>query len=88
MRNLLARVPEGVQAMVAATVRTIFDQPNRVAAEAQLLQVVEALGDRFREAVQLVAAQTLQAARGGDAGPTGGQDGLTGAASHGGFSTT
>jgi transposase-like protein len=54
MRNLLARVPKSAQAMVAATVRTIFDQPDRVAAEAQLLQVVEALGDRFREAVQLL----------------------------------
>jgi putative transposase len=54
MRNLLARVPKSAQAMVAATVRTIFDQPDRPAAEAQLLQVVEALGDRFREAVQLL----------------------------------
>jgi putative transposase len=47
MRNLLARVPKSAQAMVAATVRTIFDQPDRAAAEAQLLQVVEALGERF-----------------------------------------
>jgi putative transposase len=54
MRNLQARVPKSAQAMVAATVRTIFDQPDRAAAEAQLLQVVEALGDRFREAVQLL----------------------------------
>jgi transposase-like protein len=54
MRNLLARVPKSAQAMVAATVRTIFDQPNRVAAAAQLLQVVAALGDRFRQAVQLL----------------------------------
>jgi transposase-like protein len=38
MRNLLARVPKSAQAMVAATVRTIFDQPDRTAAEAQLLQ--------------------------------------------------
>jgi putative transposase len=47
MRNLLARVPKSAQAMVAATVRTIFDQPDRAAAAAQLLQVVEALGERF-----------------------------------------
>jgi transposase-like protein len=54
MRNLLARVPQSAQAMVAATVRTIFDQPDRAAAEAQLLQVVEALQDRFRDAMQLL----------------------------------
>jgi transposase-like protein len=54
MRNLLARVPKSAQAMVAATVRTIFDQPDRAAAEAQLLQVVEALGERFRDAMQLL----------------------------------
>jgi putative transposase len=54
MRNLLARVPKSAQAMVAATVRTIFDQPDRMAAEAQLLHVVEALQDRFHEAMQLL----------------------------------
>jgi len=54
MRNLLARVPKSAQAMVAATVRTIFDQPDRTAAEAQLLQVVEALGERFPAVTQLL----------------------------------
>src|SRR5919198_2000177 len=54
MRNLLARVPKSAQAMVAATVRAIFDQPDRPAAEAQLLQVVEALGERFPAATQLL----------------------------------
>jgi transposase-like protein len=54
MRNLLARVPKSAQAMVAATVRTIFDQPDRAAAEAQLLQVVEALGERFPAVTQLL----------------------------------
>jgi transposase-like protein len=54
MRNLLARVPKSAQAMVAATVRTIFDQPERGAAEAQLLQVVEALGTRFPAVTQLL----------------------------------
>jgi transposase-like protein len=54
MRNLLARVPKNAQAMVAATVRTIFDQPDRAAAEAQLLQVVEALGERFPAVTQLL----------------------------------
>ena len=54
MRNLLSRVPKSAQAMVAATVRTIFDQPDRSAAEAQLLQVVEALGERFPAVTQLL----------------------------------
>jgi transposase-like protein len=54
MRNLLARVPKSAQAMVAATVRTIFEQPDRAAAEAQLLQVVEALGERFPAVTQLL----------------------------------
>jgi putative transposase len=56
MRNLLAlaRVPKSAQAMVAATVRTIFDQPDRAAAEAQLLQVVEALQERFPAVTQLL----------------------------------
>jgi putative transposase len=54
MRNLLARVPKSAQAMVAATVRTIFDQPDRAAAETQLLQVVEALAERFPTVTQLL----------------------------------
>ncbi len=54
MRNILARVPKSAQAMVAATVRTIFEQPDRAAAETQLLQVVEALQARFPAVVQLL----------------------------------
>jgi transposase-like protein len=54
MRNLLARVPKSAQALVAATVRTIFEQPARTAAAAQLLQVVEALQVRFPTVVQLL----------------------------------
>jgi putative transposase len=54
MRNLLARVPKSAQAMVAATVRTIFDQPDRATAEAQLLQVVEALTERFPTVTELL----------------------------------
>jgi putative transposase len=61
-RNLLARVPKSAQAMVAksaqamvaATVRTICDQPDRAAAETQLLQVLEALQARFPDVVQLL----------------------------------
>ncbi len=54
MRNLLSRVPTSAQAMVAATVRTIFEQQDRAAAEAQLLQVVEALEERFPAVTQLL----------------------------------
>jgi putative transposase len=54
MRNLLARVPKQAQAMVAATVRTIFEQPHRAAAETQLLVVIESLQARFPEVVQLL----------------------------------
>jgi hypothetical protein len=43
MRNLLAWALLGAQAMAATTVRTICNQPDRAAAEAQFLQVVEAL---------------------------------------------
>jgi putative transposase len=54
MRNILARVPKQAQAMVAATVRSIFEQPNRAAAETQLLVVIETLQDRFPQVVQLL----------------------------------
>jgi putative transposase len=40
-----------VQAMVAATVRTISRQPNRRGAQAQLARVVEMLRERFPHAV-------------------------------------
>ena len=39
MRNLLVRIPKGAQAMVAATVRPIFQQGSREEAQAQLRQV-------------------------------------------------
>jgi putative transposase len=52
LRNLLARVPKSAQAMVAAIVRTIVDQPDRAAAEAQFLPVVEALQDRFQTSLR------------------------------------
>ncbi len=54
MRNLLARVPKQAQAMVAATVRSIFQQPDRAAAQAQLGTVIAALGDRFPQVVELL----------------------------------
>jgi putative transposase len=54
LRNLLARVPKSAQAMVAATVRTIFQQPDRRAAQEQLARVVEMLQERFPAAVALL----------------------------------
>jgi putative transposase len=54
MRNLLARVPKSAQAMVAATVRPIFQQQSREQAQAQLAQVCALLGPRFPKAVELL----------------------------------
>lgn len=54
MRNVLARVPKSAQAMVAATVRTIFQQPSRQAASAQLTHVVLTLAKRFPPVVELL----------------------------------
>ena len=54
LRNVLALVPTTAQAMVAATVRTIFQQPDRAAAQAQLRQVCAALADRFPRVVRLL----------------------------------
>jgi transposase-like protein len=54
MRNLLARVPKSAQAMVAATVRPIFEQASREAAQEHLRQVCEVLGARFGRAVEFL----------------------------------
>jgi putative transposase len=54
MRNLLARVPKTAQAMVAATVRTIFQQPDRPSAQRQLREVCKTLQARFPHAVTLL----------------------------------
>src|SRR3712207_282809 len=54
MRNIVANVPKSAQAMVAATVRTIFEQPDRAAARAQLRQVCASLEARFPKVVALV----------------------------------
>jgi transposase-like protein len=54
MRNLLARVPKTAQAMVAATVRTIFQQPERTSAQRQLREVCQTLRARFPQAVALL----------------------------------
>ena len=54
MRNIVARVPKTAQAMVAATVRTIFQQPDRAAARAQLREVCATLQARFPKVVALL----------------------------------
>jgi transposase-like protein len=54
MRNVLSLVAKSAQAMVAATVRTIFEQADRPAAEAQLRHVGETLQARFPKVVQLL----------------------------------
>ena len=54
MRNVLARVSKSAQAMVAATVRTIFEQTDRASATAQLRHVCDLLSTRFPAVVQLV----------------------------------
>jgi len=56
LRNLLARVPKSAQAMVAATVRPIFQQQSREQAQAQLAQVCTLLGPRFPKVVELLEA--------------------------------
>ncbi|MEN8615509.1 IS256 family transposase [Dehalogenimonas sp. THU2] len=47
MRNALARVPRGAQAMVSAAIRTIFAQPDRDSACIQLRRVADNLKLRF-----------------------------------------
>jgi len=54
LRDVLARVPRSAQAMVAATVRSIFEQPDRAAAETQLLLVIETLRSRSPTVVRLL----------------------------------
>jgi putative transposase len=55
LRNLLAHVPQGDKAMVAAAVRTIFAQPNRPAASQQVQEVVKALEGRWPKAAKVLA---------------------------------
>jgi putative transposase len=46
MRNLLARVPKGHREMVAATIRTVFAQPDATAIRDQLRLVADMLRER------------------------------------------
>jgi len=54
MRNILAHVPKGDKAMVAAALRTIFAQPNREAAEQQLAEVVRVMRPRWPKAAEVL----------------------------------
>ena len=55
MRNLLTRVPKSAEALVATTVRTIFQQPSAAEVHAQHARVVEQLEGRFPEAAAMLA---------------------------------
>jgi len=54
MRNVLAHVPRGAQHMVAAYIRTIFAQPDRETAKAQLRQVAAGLDGRFPRVAEML----------------------------------
>jgi putative transposase len=54
LRNVLAVVPKSAQAMVAATVRRIFEQESEQAARRQLRQVCTTLAARFPKVVALI----------------------------------
>jgi len=55
MRNLLAHVPKSHKEMIAATVRTIFAQPDPEATRDQLRQVVGMLDVRYPGAAEVLA---------------------------------
>lgn len=55
MRNLLAHVPKHHKEMIAATVRTIFAQPDPESTRDQLRQVVGMLEDRYPKAAEVLA---------------------------------
>jgi putative transposase len=56
MRNVLGTVPQASKEMVAATVRTIFAQPDATATRAQLHEVVRVLTGQFPKAAELLEA--------------------------------
>jgi len=56
MRNVLAHIPKGSKAVVAAALRTIFAQPDREAAGQQLREVAQAMRGRWPKGAEVVAA--------------------------------
>ncbi len=54
VRNVLAHIPKGDKAMMAAAVRTIFAQPDRKAAGKQLRCVADTISTRWPKASQLL----------------------------------
>ena len=54
MRNLTGAVPAASKEMVAATVRTIFAQPDPAATRAQLRNVIDLLEDKFPKAADVL----------------------------------
>jgi transposase-like protein len=54
VRNVLAHIPKGDKAMVAAAVRTIFAQPGRDAAGRQLRYVAKTIKPHWPEAARLL----------------------------------
>jgi putative transposase len=56
LRNLLATVPKSAQEMVAATVRTVFAQPDAVSAREQWRKVADSLRGRSPRAAALLDA--------------------------------
>jgi putative transposase len=54
MRNLLSRVPKGHAEMVAATVRTIFAQPDPASVRTQLRLVADSFADRYPAVTELL----------------------------------
>jgi transposase-like protein len=54
MRNVLALVPHGEKALVAALLRTIFTQPSRADADAQWQQVYDHMAKRWPQAAAVM----------------------------------
>ena len=61
MRNLLTRVPKSEEALVAAAVRTIIQQPSASEAHAQHARVVEQFEGRFPVAAEMLAEAEILA---------------------------
>jgi transposase-like protein len=54
MRNVLCLVPKGTQQMVAATIRTVFVQPDAAGAREQWPRVADQLRPRFPRVAELL----------------------------------